>query len=339
MRRACVGAWGWACIALAWLTCATLSFNVAAVENAVAGSSRDSDLLGKDENGDGVRDDLALYVRSISEDHYIERDLLYLAQARTQAMMSDPQDRESVRAAFDRVFVAKACLTRDIDEFHYQLTLMSRIESALLNTGMRMNAMRRVMEADSGNTRNLPDDREGRYACPLPQNPEDVADHMAKFLGVSADGQPVNYIVRYAKPSKVWPSEDDTELKGADADGNGVRDDLQVYLRSLSQEPLVIRALLFKAKADTAMLLAGPDDVIALQMAMRDQTEAWACLNRDIRHRKLRNKFSRRLGLHLLNTEQRAIAMRKASLAAATISQDANATSRVKCLLPEVILR
>lgn len=299
----------------------------------------EQELLGADDNGDGVRDDLAVYVRSISEDRYIERDLLFLAQARTSALLTDPYDREAVRAAFDKVFVAKACLTRDIDEFHYQLTLMSRIDAALLNTGLRAQAMRRVMEADSGHARSLQDVSEGRYACPLPQNPEDVADHTARFPGLSADGQPVNFVVRYAKPAKVWPSENDTDLKGVDADDNGVRDDLQAYLRSLSQEPLVIRALLFKARADTAMLVAGPDDPVALQMAMREQTEAWACLNRDIRHRKLRNKFSRRLGLHLLNTEARAIAMRKASLAATAIQQDTNATSRVKCLLPEVIAR
>lgn len=166
-------------------------------------------------------------------------------------------------------------------------------------------------------------------------NPDDVAGHTARFAGLSAEGQPVNYVVRYAKPSAVWPSEKDTDVLGVDGDGNGVRDDLQMYLRSLSQEPRVIRALLNKARADTAMMLADPDDELALHIALRAQMESWVCVNRDIRHGKSRNKFTRRLGLHLLNTAQRAIAMRKATLAAATTQRDEAASAKVKCLLPE----
>lgn len=141
---------------------------VTANESAVAGSAKDRDLLGKDDNADGVRDDLAAYVRTISEDAWIERDLLYLAKARTQAMLTDPQDRDAVRAALDRAFAAKACLGRDIGEFHYQMTLVNRIDSALLNTPMRVNAMRRVMDMDRNNLRSPQADADGLYACPYP---------------------------------------------------------------------------------------------------------------------------------------------------------------------------
>jgi hypothetical protein len=308
------------------------------VPAAVSGSVGDRDLLGSDENGDGIRDDLARYVHSLSEDSGVERVLLYLAKTRTEAMMADPQDPAAVKLALDGVFGAKGCLSREIDELPYQLILMSRLESALFNNGMRNQAMRRVMEADRDNSRRPPDD--GSYGCPLPPNPDDVASYVARFPGVSVEGEPVNYVVRYAKPRAVALSENDTDLRGSDQDRDGVRDDLSAYIRAASPEPKVVRALLNKARADTAALLANPDDPQSVRAALRGQQEAWVCLNRDFPYGKQRSKLTRRLGLHLLNTEQRAIAMRKLNLAISSLPQEAEAASRrVLCLLPEVVAR
>lgn len=302
---------------------------------AVAGSSKDRDLLGKDENADGLRDDLAMYLRSLAPTEPMERALLNLARARTRAMMTNPLDGAAVRKVMNEVFNAKGCLTQKMREITYQLTIMSRLDQALTNTPLRKSAMQRVMEADRFNVRSPTKD--GKFGCRLPPDPQDRTGHVARFPGEAVDGSPVNYVVHYAKPGRVAASENDTDLLGKDEDEDGVRDDLQAYVSTVSKDPKIIRALHHKAKVDTQLLLSDPEDQASIKNAMQAQFGAWTCLNRDIRNRKDRTQMSRRLGLHLLNTEQRAIAMRKVNLAMAAINQKGANNTRVSCNMPEVV--
>lgn len=302
-------------------------------KEAVAASATDADLLGTDANGDGVRDDLGAFLRSISEDDAIEASLVFMAKARTQAMRTDPNDGAAVKSAFDQVFAAKGCLSRDIGEYLYQQSLTFHLESALLNNQKRSMAMRRAMEADRGNVRAPAKD--GQPDCPLPANPDDVASYMTTTEVPGLDGTPVKVRVYYARPSMVVASQDDTDLLGIDADKDGVRDDLQGYLRLVSQDPVVTRALAFKAQIDTMAMLTDPSNTDAVRTAWQKQIEAHACVTRDIHQRKQRYKLTRRLDLHLLNTAPRAVAMRSINQAMRGLAQDAQAIAGIRCGLPE----
>lgn len=303
---------------------------------ALSASIKGGELLGADANSDGVRDDLATYLRSISQDEAIETSLIFMAKARTRAMLTDVGDAGAVKAAFDEVFTAKACLSRDVGEYLYQQSLTSLLDAALLDSEPRRMAMRRAMEADRANVRQPSRDAPD---CARAVNPDDIASHSTTIEMAALDGTPVKIRVYYARPSMVATSQNDDDLLGSDADADGLRDDLQRYLNLASKEPRVRRALIHKARADTAALLTDPDDADAVRGVWRKQIEAHACVARDIEQRRQRHQLTRRLDLHLLNTAPRAIAMRAVNQAMHALRAEAQAIAAIRCGLPETLER
>lgn len=275
-------------------------------------------------------------ITSISEDLQIEKSLRFYAQSKLQALSVSPWNPQAVKAALDQVFVAKGCVSRDVDDFLYQHALMTKIDAAIVGPEQR-EAWRRVQEADRHNVR--AGKTNSKLACPVPPNPDDVASHVVEVAEFAEDGTPVLVKVRFTRPHSVALSENDTSLLGTDQDHNGLRDDVQAYIGTISQDVRIIKALQFYAIKETAIMLTDPAQRGALQAAWMQQQAAWACNHRDIRSQKLRNKLSRRVSAHIVNTEQRAAAMYRAKIAVSKLDPDPEATRRILCPLPEVAMR
>lgn len=281
--------------------------------------------------------ELEALVASISEDGHVEKSLRFYAASKLDAVQTNPRDAQAVKMALERVFVAKGCVSREVDDFAYQQALLAKIDNAILTSPPLRDAWRRVQEADRGNVRANRTD--SAKTCPLPANPDDHASHVVEVPDVASDGTPIRIKVRYARPTSVAGSENDATLMGTDHNGNGLRDDVEAYIAALPQNATTLQTLRFLAVQETAVMLANVDRPHDLTRAWRAQQSAWACVYRDIRSQKVRNKLARRISAHITNTEQRAAAMYRAKVAISRIEPDPEATQKILCPLPEVALR
>lgn len=275
-------------------------------------------------------------IASISEDPQIEKSLRFYATAKLDALRVSPRDSQGVKRALDQVFLAKGCVSRDVDDFLYQQALMTKIDAAIIGPELR-ETWHRIQEADRHNVR--AGKTNAKLACPVPPNPDEIASHVVEVAEFTEDGTPVLVKVRFTRPRSVALSENDTTLLGTDRDGNGLRDDVQAYIASLSQDARVVNTLQFYAIKETAIMMADPQQRESLQAAWRQQQTAWACNRRDIRSQKLRNRWSRRVSAHIVNTEQRAAAMYRTKIALSKLDPDPEATRRILCPLPEVAMQ
>lgn len=119
---------------------------------------RSDDLFGPDEDGDGIRDDIADYI----DYHFKKEDQRKAARQAAKAMQKvfvvDVEDQIAVKAVNRELVHADNCIYRvfDGDPDHNKYQVVSKLEAIATNTKPRLKRYMEYNSALSGTTWRLP---------------------------------------------------------------------------------------------------------------------------------------------------------------------------------------
>lgn len=125
---------------------------------------RSHDLMGKDSNNDGIRDDIDSIIQAMNISLEAKKEAMQVAKGLQETLLVDLNDETKMREVSNKTALDIVCLSRALDKSREEpskmISIVSTLEKFNANTKERAMAYLKYNQKQSGTVTRLPDEKE-----------------------------------------------------------------------------------------------------------------------------------------------------------------------------------